>query len=250
MNTDKDLKFEFKAVDQEGLEILDVISAATKFNHWLYEAVEPYCKGTILEIGSGLGNISTFFIEDKKDIHLSDIRANYREALQNKFTSNTHPVLDIDIAHPDFNARYASLLGSFDSVFALNVVEHIKDDDLAVKNMLSLLKPGGEMVILVPAYQLLYNAIDVSLEHFRRYTKKSLSSLMGKHAPIKKAFYFNATGILAWWISGKVFRHKTIPAGEMKLYNTFVPVFRIIDKLVLKKLGLSVVCVIQKPAIK
>ncbi len=250
MSAKKELKFEYKDVDQEGLEILDVISAATKFNHWLYEAVEPYCKGKILEIGSGLGNISDFFVKDKKDIYLSDIRANYREALQIKFKNNDHPVLDIDIAHPDFNNSYSGLLGRFDSVFALNVVEHIKDDDLAIKNMLSLLKPGGQMIILVPAYQALYNDIDVSLEHFRRYTRKSLSALMGRHAPVQKTFYFNATGILAWWISGTIFRHKTIPAGEMKLYNTFVPVFRLVDKLVFKKLGLSVVCVIKKPSDK
>ena len=248
MNKEEQKKFEYKDVDQEGLEILDVISSATKFNHWLYETVEPFCNGKILEIGSGVGNISDFFLKDKKNIHLSDIRYNYRSILGEKFNVASNNVLDIDIAHSDFNTTYSALLSSFDSVFALNVVEHIKNDDLAIKNMLSLLKPGGRMTILVPAYQALYNDIDLSLEHFRRYNKKSLTTLMGKYAPVSKAFYFNATGILAWWISGKILRHKTIPASEMRLYNTFVPVFRIIDKVVMKKIGLSVICVIQKPA--
>ena len=103
------------------------------------------------------------------------------------------------------------------------------------------------MTILVPAYQALYNAIDLSLEHFRRYNKKSLTALMSKYAPVQKAFYFNSPGIFAWWISGKILKHKTIPSGEMKLYNTFVPVFRIVDKLVFKRMGLSVICVIKKP---
>ena len=247
MNKAEQKKFEYKDVDQEGLEILDVISSATKFNHWLYQIVTPFCTGKTLEIGSGVGNISDFFITDKKDIYLSDIRENYRDILQSKFKLDSHHVLDIDIAHSDFDTVYAPLLSSFDSVFALNVVEHIKDDDLAIKNMLSLLKPGGQMTVLVPAYQALYNDIDLSLEHFKRYNRTSLSKLMSKHAPIKKSFYFNATGILAWWISGRILKHKTIPAGEMRLYNTFVPVFKFIDKIVLKKLGLSVVCVIQKP---
>lgn len=240
-------KFEYRAVDPEGLEILDVISSATLFNGWLYESVSPFCTGKILEIGSGVGNISGLFVADKKNIYLSDIRSNYRTILEKKFNMSSRNVLDIDIAHHEFNNTYTTLLSSFDSVFALNVVEHIKEDDLAIKNMLNLLKPGGEMTILVPAYQALYNNIDLSLEHFRRYTKKSLSALMSKHAPVKKSFYFNATGILAWWISGKILRHKTIPAGEMRLYNTFVPVFKIIDKLVMNKMGLSVVCVIKKP---
>ncbi|WP_317899783.1 class I SAM-dependent methyltransferase [Aurantibacillus circumpalustris] len=247
MSSEPQQKFEYKDIDAEGLEILDVISSAAKFNRWLYQIVSPFCNGKILEIGSGVGNISDFFISDKKDIYLSDIRENYRSILSDKFKLDTNHVLDIDIAHTDFDKTYASLLSSFNSVFALNVVEHIKDDDLAIKNMLSLLKPGGQMTILVPAYQALYNDIDLSLEHFKRYNRTSLSKLMSKHAPIKKSFYFNATGILAWWISGRILKHKTIPAGEMRLYNTFVPVFKFIDKIVLKKMGLSVVCVIQKP---
>jgi len=247
MITEDQKKFEYRDIDQEGLEILDVISSAAKFNRWLYETIAPYCTGKTLEIGSGVGNISDFFITDKKTVYLSDIRGNYRNILEKKFKLDSNSVLDIDIAHSDFTKTYPTLLSSFDSVFALNVVEHIKDDDLAIKNMLSLLKPRGQMTILVPAYQSLYNDIDVSLEHFRRYTKKSLSALMGKYAPVTKTFYFNATGILAWWISGKILRHKTIPAGEMKLYNTFVPVFKLVDKIVAKQMGLSVVCVIQKP---
>lgn len=248
MENKKEVKFDYKDVDQEGLEILDVISAATKFNKWIYDTVAPFCSGRILEIGSGLGNISTFFIEDKKDIHLSDIRENYRNALASNFDLKENNVLDIDIAHPDFSKTYPTLINSFDSVFALNVVEHIKDDDLAIKNMLDMLKPGGEMTILVPAYQSLYNDIDLSLEHFRRYNKRSLSTLMGKYAPIKKTFYFNATGIFAWWFSGKILRQKTIPAGEMKLYNTFVPIFKLVDKISFNRLGLSVICVIKKPS--
>jgi 2-polyprenyl-3-methyl-5-hydroxy-6-metoxy-1,4-benzoquinol methylase len=247
MRTDQEKQFDYKDIDQEGLEILDVISSATKFNRWLYDNIAPFCKGRILEIGSGVGNISTFFLEKEQAITLSDIRANYRSILEKKFRLPADRVLNIDIAHPDFDQHYASLLSGFDSVFALNVVEHIKDDALALRNMYSLLKPGGEMTVLVPAYQTLYNDIDLSLEHFRRYNKKSLRLLMGRLAPVKKAFYFNATGIPAWWISGKILRHKTIPAGEMSLYNTFVPVFRLVDKMLANRLGLSVVCVIQKP---
>lgn len=247
MENKKEIKFQFKDLDQEGLDILDVISAATKFNKWIYDTVSPFCNGKILEIGSGLGNISTFFIQEKKDITLSDIRGNYRSALEKNFDLKEDSVHNIDIAHPDFRNTYPTLLNSFNSVFALNVVEHIENDELAIQNMYQLLKPGGEMCILVPAYQSLYNDIDHSLEHFRRYNKKSLSKLMGKYAPVKKAFYFNATGIFAWWFSGKILRQKTIPAGEMKLYNTFVPVFKIVDKFSLNRLGLSVICVVKKP---
>ncbi len=240
------MAFKYKNIDQEGAQILDAISSATHFNRWMYESVEPYCKGKILEVGSGVGNISSFFLDSKKEITLTDLRPVYRKTLIKKFRLSSEKVIDLDIAHPEFKTTYAHLLNSFDSVFALNVVEHIKDDVLAIENMYSLLKQGGQMLVLVPAYQGLYNDIDLALEHYRRYNSKSLSQLMSNWAPIKKSFYFNAMGIMAWWIGGKILKQKTIPESEMKIYNFFVPLFKIIDKLTGNRIGLSVVCVIEK----
>lgn len=54
-------EFEFKAVDSEGEDTLNTIALAHRFNHWMYCSIKPFCKGKILEIGSGIGNISDFF---------------------------------------------------------------------------------------------------------------------------------------------------------------------------------------------
>jgi hypothetical protein len=48
-------------IDEMGLEILDTIGEVDKFNKWMYNTIVPYCKEEILEIGSGIGNISRFF---------------------------------------------------------------------------------------------------------------------------------------------------------------------------------------------
>jgi SAM-dependent methyltransferase len=240
------VNFEYKHIDHKGHEILDAISGASAFNRWMYTSIAPYCKGNILEIGSGVGNISHHFIDSGQQIALSDIRENYREVLQKEFPANK--VYDIDIVDPAFDTVHKELLGKFDSVFALNVVEHVKDDKVAMANMSKLLKPGGKLTVLVPAHQWLYNGIDRALEHYKRYDRKSLSSLMHEYGTPVKTFYFNAMGIPAWWVSGAIFRQKTIPAGEMKLYNTFVPLFRLVDVICGARIGLSVVGVIQKPS--
>lgn len=239
-------EFEYKDIDHEGLEVLDVISSADNFNQWMYRTIAPFCTGDILEIGSGVGNISQYFIRKNQSIVLSDIRLNYRNIIKEKFGLADNRVLDIDIAHPDFERTYPELLGKFDSIFCLNVVEHIKDDNLAIKNMLKLLKNNGLLTVLVPAHQALYNGFDVTLEHFRRYNKKNLTALMTKHGRLVDVFYFNAMGILAWFISGNLFKHKSIPEGEMKLFNFLVPVFALIDKITFRKIGLSVICVVKK----
>lgn len=63
-----------------------------------------------------------------------------------------------------------------DVLVLLNVLEHIENDDLALQNAFKLLKPGGSLVIEVPAGQYLYDAYDAELHHFRRYSASELRS--------------------------------------------------------------------------
>ena len=236
-------EFEYREIDKEGWETLDAIAAADKFNQWMYQTIKPYSSRKILEIGSGIGNISKFFIDDKANITLSDIRPVYCDVLKKKF-SGANDVIEMNLTHPSFDAEYSQFLGKYDTVFALNVVEHIKDDEMAVKNCHKLLKPKGSLVILVPAYADLYNRFDRELEHFRRYTDKRLNNLLASgNFTIQHSQYFNFMGIPGWYISGKLQKNKTIPKGQMSLYNKFVPVFKLVDKLLFNKVGLSVISV-------
>ena len=242
-------QFEYKDNDVEGLENLDVIADADKFNSWMYQTIVPFCEGNILEIGSGIGNISSFFLENRKNITLSDIRENYTVKLENKFKqfSNLKDVILLDLVASEFESKYESLLESFDTIFALNVVEHIENDELAILNCKKLLKRGGNLIILVPAYQFLYNDFDKELYHFRRYNKKSLNKLFEiNDIQVIKSKYFNVAGILGWFLSGKIQKNKTIPKGQMRLFNTLVPIFKLVDKFVFKRIGLSLISVGKK----
>lgn len=63
-----------------------------------------------------------------------------------------------------------------DVLVMLNVLEHIENDALALQNASKLLKPGGSLVIEVPAGQYLYDTYDAQLHHFRRYSASELRS--------------------------------------------------------------------------
>ena len=64
-----------------------------------------------------------------------------------------------------------------DIVVALNVLEHIEDDESALKQIYRILKPGGFAIIEVPASSQLYDFYDEQLKHFRRYDLKRLRQL-------------------------------------------------------------------------
>lgn len=242
-------EFNFQEIDQEGQDTLETIAKADRFNKWMFETILPFCAGSILEVGSGIGNISHFFLESGLRITLSDIRFHYSDALKNKFSraKTLEEVLLIDLADRDFENAYVKYRETFNTVFALNVVEHIQDDKSAIRNCRFLLKKGGNLIILVPAYQMLYNNFDKELGHFRRYTKNSLKNLfLENEFEIIHSQYFNMIGILGWFVSGKLLGKKSIPKGQMGLYNKLVPIFRIMDKIIFERIGLSAIAVGRK----
>lgn len=66
---------------------------------------------------------------------------------------------------------------SFDAVLALDVLEHLDDDGAGLREVSRLLKPGGLLLITVPALPSLWGGQDLISEHRRRYTKRSLQRL-------------------------------------------------------------------------
>src|SRR5258705_6362750 len=99
-------EFHYKEIDKEGWEILDVISSADQFNEWMYQTIKPWCDGKILEVGSGIGNISQYFLRDHLNLTLSDIRPNYCEVLKKKFDL-LGEVVQLDLTHPQFAEIYS-----------------------------------------------------------------------------------------------------------------------------------------------
>ncbi len=242
-------EFTFKPVDTEGEDTLNTIALASHFNKWMYDTIKPWCNGKILEIGSGVGNISEFFLDDNASIQLTDIRDVYCDSLREKFhhRSSLLGIENMNLVDENFDEKFNSYFNSFDTVFALNVVEHIYDDQLAISNCYKLLKPGGNLIILVPAFQSLYNNFDVELEHYRRYTRKKLERLfLADNFNVLRSWYFNAAGIAGWIISGKIQHHRIIPAGQIRLYDKLVIFFRLFDKMIFNSIGLSVITVGKK----
>ncbi len=232
--------------DPVGFETLEIFSRTSAINQWLYDKIKTFSSGQILEIGSGIGNISAHLLRDQTNVSLSDLRPEYCQLLQRKFGKDFHlkHVYELDLSVEDFTVRYADMLEKFDTVFALNVIEHIEQESLAIQNAKSLLRRNGKLVILVPAGQTLFNLLDRELGHYRRYSKTGLKNVMRTAGfEISYCRYFNAAGIFGWWLSGSVFHDKVITSSKLNLFNKLVPMFRILDWFITPFAGVSVISV-------
>ena len=144
----------------------------TRFNY-LNEIIEYYNSNnlTIVEYGCGTGNNI------------------YHLLHRSPFSPKIKSIIGIDpklsnLEVPDwakeckcsFNNSLPNSIKA-DIVIAMDVLEHIQDDYLALKEWKSSLKPNGLLLISVPAFQHLWSSHDIFLRHHRRYNKKEISEL-------------------------------------------------------------------------
>jgi SAM-dependent methyltransferase len=84
-------------------------------------------------------------------------------------------------------------LGRFDLAASLDVIEHLDDDLAALRELRRVVKPGGTLLVTVPAYQWLWSGHDIVNHHYRRYTRRTLQRV-GEQAGWKqmRTTYFNS----------------------------------------------------------
>ncbi|MFZ3216196.1 MAG: glycosyltransferase [Candidatus Acidiferrales bacterium] len=214
------------AADGHGGEILQRLNRAPRFTRWMADVIRPYRGDRVLEIGAGIGNLTLNLIP-RAVYWATDVNSDYLEALE-KLRAN-RPYLHV--AHVNAMDENSFPPGeSFDTVIFLNVLEHLEDDRGALRNVYNVLQNGGVAVVLVPNGPKLYGTLDEVLGHCRRYTEKHLSEV-GQSAgfTVERVIKFNRTGVVAWWLNGRILRRKTFGLAQVRLLNLLTPVFRVVD---------------------
>ena len=136
-------------------------------------------------------------------------------------------------------------------MFTINVLEHIEDDATAIANLVDVLKPGGHLLISVPALMLLYNDLDRLAGHCRRYTTRRLQDLLSDQpVEIVRLSYFNPIGGLGW-LANRLKRYDSLNDaavnGQIALFDKYiVPVSRALDPLSRGFFGQSVTCIARR----
>ena len=120
----------------------------------------------ILDIGSGDAWLANEIIA--KHPRVDEVVA-WDTALNDEHIARLRPRLD-----PRVKLSFAEPAGDFDLILLMDVLEHIEHDrEFLVETVRKRLKPGGHVLITVPAWQSLYVDRDRFLKHFRRYSASS-----------------------------------------------------------------------------
>jgi len=221
-------------------ETLRRMEAAENYNRWLLERGRAEIGRRVLDAGAGIGTFSAA-VADGRQVVALEPDPTFVPALRERFAGCSNvTVLDCAVEELDGDA-------SFDTILCFNVLEHIAADEAALARFASLLRPGGSLLLLVPAHPTAYGRIDYVLGHERRYAKRELSEkLEFAGLEVARLRYVNPVGILGWFVTSRLLRASQVPSGPLRLYDRLVPILRLIDRVPVP-FGLSLWAVARRP---
>ncbi len=227
-----------------GLTTLRRVDSLRRYNGYLWSRMKPHVGSRVLEIGSGTGGISRHMLASRRLV-VTDTRTDYLNVLRRTFRNYEHVAV-----HPMTLGEPAPLVERelFDTVVSANVLEHVEDDDAALRQIFALLEPGGRVVLVVPMLRALYGSIDQAIHHFRRYERAELEEKLAKAGfEVETTAPINALGIPGWWLNSVLLRRRTVPGIQARVNDLLVPWLRFEEKLGLS-VGMSLLAVGRKPA--
>lgn len=222
---------------------LETMSKANNYNRWIFNNLDEFIGSRILEIGGGTGSMTQFLLPRRFVVSTDVTEYNVRR-LSARFSKKK----GFHAIKTDISMTTSALEGfSFDTVVCINVLEHIKADREALRNMHAVLDKGGRLVLLVPAFSRLYGTIDKSDGHYRRYDRKDAVMKVEKAGfRVRKVFYMNMPGFFGWYYHGRILKAKLHPEGDISLFDRLVPVFAFFEKIFKPPLGLSLIIIAEK----
>ena len=205
------------------------MALAPKFNRWMAETILPWVGKRVLEIGAGAGNMTRELCRGRKLYVATDLDPEHIAQLRNGF--GHRPAIRVallDATNPDHFQPFTSQV---DTVVCLNVLEHIEDDLGTLERILTLLEPGGRLLLLVPNGPEAYGTLDAAIGHFRRYTQPGLSELVVRAGfELDGMLTFNRISWPGWRFTGQVLKTTTLSPLGMRVFDRLVWLWRRIDK--------------------
>ncbi len=222
---------------------LELFREAVRWKGYWSAAAKPFVRGTVLDVGCGLGvnadhlwndRITAYTFLEPDAALLARVPENVKAvaAVRNEFIHGTT----------------SDLVGrTFDTILYIDVLEHISDSKAELLRAMELLAPGGHLIILVPAFQLLFSPFDTAIGHHRRYDRAMLKAELPPGLEHIHMRYLDSAGFLLSLGNKLLLRQGTPTAGQIRFWDrTIVPISWLTDKLVAHSFGRSLLSISSK----
>jgi SAM-dependent methyltransferase len=227
------------AAEPEHTRGLETMTSAVRYRAFVLDLLRPHLGRTVMEVGSGLGDLAAD-LRGLERLILTDVDDGCLERLRARFAGRA----DVEVAPLDLRDDDPPASG-LDTVLAVNVLEHIEDDAGALRRMASALRPGGRVVLFVPAYQSLYGPHDREAGHVRRYRPETLRWAVERAGlDVEVLHPVNFLGGVAWWFAVRVGGCSRPNPALVGLYDRIVvPIVRASERRWRPPFGQSILCV-------
>lgn len=222
-----------------GIENLEIMAEAVNYNRFLLNLVTAGLdrRQKVLDFGAGTGTFAERVAGLGFEIVCVESDPGLRERLQYLGLRSSEELRTISGCSVDF-------------AYSLNVLEHLKEEGPALAELFRVLKPGGRLLIYVPAFPMLFSSMDKAVGHYRRYKRHDLSAVVERVGfQIDTVAYADSLGFFATLMfklldsgSGRINRQM------LKTYDRFFfPVSRALDSALCHFFGKNLILLARRP---
>jgi len=205
--------------------------------------------GTVLDVGCGAGGLVMWLLEHGYDARGVDLSGPIVAAAQANLREHGLDPTRVCQASLDTLVQRGERA---DNIVSMDCLEHIEDDRSAFASLVSALRPGGRLIVTVPAMPSLFGAKDRAIGHYRRYTSESLKALTERHPLRLEALrYWNLLGVAPTFVAVRLldravdesFRYDEVGRAKRALRSGLAAWFRHVENRLKPPVGLTLLMV-------
>ncbi|MEV0650661.1 methyltransferase domain-containing protein [Phytomonospora sp. NPDC050363] len=217
---------------------LEDVSAASHYRAWLTGLALDHLGEHPIEIGSGHGDYAAEWLSHVDEFTVTEGDTDRLQLLRKRFADEPRVHVRKLLLPSDVDGEYSAAL-------AYNVLEHIPDDVAGLRTMARLVRPGGKVLIFVPAHPILMSDFDRRVGHVRRYRKETLRAAFEEAGlTVDTLQHVNWAGWFAWMVMMKLLKGTPKDSVALRAYDRMVvPAVRATERIARPPFGQSLLAV-------
>ncbi|MBO0729176.1 MAG: class I SAM-dependent methyltransferase [Acidimicrobiaceae bacterium] len=219
-------------------EGLEVMTSAVRYREALARLALPWLGEDPVEVGAGTGDYAATWADWGKRLVATEPEGPSLAHLRARFEADPRVQVRALGLPSDESAGHSAAV-------ALNVLEHIEDDLGGLRSMARLVRDGGHVVLIVPAFSFAYGDWDRRIGHYRRYRVPEVRAKLeaaGLEPLVVR--YIQSVGLIGWCIVIRLLHGEPKDTAALRLYDRFVvPVIGAVERRVKIPFGQSVFAV-------